>query len=60
MFKYIFLFVLLLSLGQVKVNAQDKTDYLLGELKAQLGQKRAVIYNQEAVIDSIYLTNYCQ
>jgi hypothetical protein len=44
MFKQIIALGLLLACNPLKAIAQDRTELLIGEVKTQLGQKRAIMY----------------
>jgi hypothetical protein len=58
MYKQILVTCLLLLSVELKATAQDKSDLLIGEIKAQLGQKRAVLYNAEVAQNTLAFADY--
>jgi hypothetical protein len=58
MYKQILVTCLLLLSVDLKVNARDKSDILIGEIKSQLGQKRGVLYNPEVAENTLAFANY--
>ena len=58
MYKQILVTCLLLLSLDLKATARDKSDILIGEIKAQLGQKRAVLYNSEVTENTLAFANY--